>query len=102
MKAPINRVLPTPVASAKQTDGNSRSKSVTVGNSLRIISSASAKSAAFFGEMISVMRSRISNEWRCGGRKLNRPAMALTCRFMLQSSLPARIDERAGPPVWNA
>ena len=36
MNAPISRVLPTPVASAKQSDGNSRSKSVTVGNSLRI------------------------------------------------------------------
>ena len=36
MKAPMSRVLPTPVASAKQSEGNSRSKSATVGNSLRI------------------------------------------------------------------
>ena len=43
MNAPINRVLPTPVASAKQSDGNSRSKSVTVGYSLRMISSAAGE-----------------------------------------------------------
>ena len=36
MNAPISRVLPTPVARAKQTDGNSRSKSVTVGHSALI------------------------------------------------------------------
>ena len=34
MNAPMSRVLPTPVARAKQSDGNSRSKSVTDGNSL--------------------------------------------------------------------
>ena len=32
MKAPISRVLPTPVARAKQSEGKSRSKSVRVGN----------------------------------------------------------------------
>ena len=47
MNAPISRVLPTPVASAKQSDGNSRSKSVTDGNSLRIAASAAATSAPF-------------------------------------------------------
>ena len=83
MKAPINRVLPTPVASAKQTDGNSRSKSVMVGYSPRMTSSAAANSAALFGGTISVMRSKISSEWRCGGRRLNRPPMALTWRFMI-------------------
>jgi len=58
MKAPINRVLPTPVASAKQSDGNSRSKFVTPGNSLWIAASAAATSAPFFGGAISVTRSR--------------------------------------------
>ena len=47
MNAPISRVLPTPVASAKQSDGNSRSKSVTVGNSLRMTSSACLDVVAF-------------------------------------------------------
>ena len=58
MKAPISRVLPTPVASAKQSDGNSRSKSVTDGNSVRMASSAATRSAPFFGDAISVMRSQ--------------------------------------------
>ncbi len=49
MKAPISRVLPTPVASAKQSDGNSRSKSVTDGNSLRMAARAAWTSAPFFG-----------------------------------------------------
>ena len=31
MNAPMSRVLPTPVASAKQSDGKSRSKSSTAG-----------------------------------------------------------------------
>ena len=35
---------------------------------------------------ISVMRSRISSERRCGGRRLRRPAMALTWRFMASSA----------------
>src|ERR1035437_2063362 len=83
MNAPMSRVLPTPVASAKQKDGNSRSKSVTVGNSQRRISSAAAMSGPLCGGMISVMRSRISSERRCGARKLNRPAMALTLGFIL-------------------
>ena len=32
MKAPISRVLPTPVASAKHSEGKSRSKSESLGN----------------------------------------------------------------------
>ena len=35
------------------------------------------------GGTISVMRSRISSERRCGGRRLRRPAMALTWRFIV-------------------
>jgi hypothetical protein len=62
MKAPMSRVLPTPVAKAKHSDGNSRSKSVTVGNSLRIAASAAVRSTAFLGGTISVIRSRISSE----------------------------------------
>ena len=68
MNAPINRVLPTPVASAKQSEGKSRSKSVTVGNSLLMAASALATSTFFAGGTISVIRSRISSERRCGGR----------------------------------
>jgi hypothetical protein len=78
MNAPINRVLPTPVASAKQSEGKSRSKSVTVGNSLPMASIAACRSASFFGGTISVTRSRISSDRRCGGRRLKRPAMELT------------------------
>src|SRR5574337_997771 len=88
MKAPISRVLPTPVASAKQSEGNSRSKSVTVENSLRIAASAASRSTPFLGGAISVTRSRISSERRCGARKLKRPVMALTWRFMV--SVPAQ------------
>ena len=36
----------------------------------------------FLGGTISVIRSRISSEWRWGGRRLRRPAMALTWRFI--------------------
>src|ERR1017187_6778848 len=79
----MSRVLPTPVASAKQMDGNSRSKSVTFGNSDLMIASAAAASGDLLGGTISVMRSRISSDSRCDGRKLNRPARALTCRFIL-------------------
>ena len=39
----------------------------------------------FSGGAISVMRSRISSERRCGGRRLRRPAMALTWRFKSES-----------------
>ena len=41
-EAPMSRVLPTPVARAKQSEGNSRSKSVTEGNSLWMAASAAA------------------------------------------------------------
>ena len=78
MKAPINRVLPTPVASAKHNEANSRSKSVTVGNSARIAASAASRSMLLVGGAISVMRCRISNESRWGFRRLRRPEMALT------------------------
>src|SRR5437870_6876041 len=82
MNAFMSRVLPTPVASAKQSDGNSFSKSVTDGNSLRIVASAAATSDPFFGGTISVTRSRISSECRCGGRRLRRAAMVFTWRFI--------------------
>jgi hypothetical protein len=58
----MSRVLPTPVASAKQSDEKSLSKSVTVGNSLLIAVRAVFRSAFFFGGTISVIRSRISKE----------------------------------------
>ena len=38
--------------------------------------------ASFRGGTISVIRSRISSDCRWGGRRLNRPAMALTWRFI--------------------
>ena len=79
--------LPTPVASAKHSDANSRSKSCTDGNSLRIASSAAATPAPFFGGAISVTRSSSSRDLRCGGRSDNLPAMALTCRF-IGTSIP--------------
>src|SRR5688572_22386827 len=82
MNAPIKRVLPTPVARAKHNEGNSRSKSVTEGNSLAMASSALPISGSFFGGAISVMRSRISSDRRCGGRRLRRPAIALTFWFI--------------------
>jgi len=49
MKASIKRVLPTPVARAKHSEGNSRSKSVTEGNSLAIASSAPPRSSSLPG-----------------------------------------------------
>ena len=53
---------------------------------------------------ISQTRSRISSDSRCGGRRLRRPAMALTCRFMLalavgpveQRRLPEHRDSAPG------
>ena len=83
MKAPISLVLPTPVARAKQKEGKSRSKFVTVGNSRCIAASDAVRSPPLLGGTISVMRSRISSDIRCGGLKLRRPAMALTWRFIV-------------------
>jgi hypothetical protein len=42
-----------------------------------------AVSASLPGGAISVMRWMISNEIRWGGRRLRRPEMALTCRFIV-------------------
>ncbi len=56
MKAPMRRVLPTPVARAKQREGNSRSKSVTEGYSLRMTASWSSTDDDLPGGAISVMR----------------------------------------------
>lgn len=39
------------------------------------------RSCARLGGTISVMRSSISIERRCGGRRLRRPSRALTCGF---------------------
>ena len=47
------------------------------------------------GGAISVMRSRISSERRWGGRRLRRPAMALTWRFMAPPL--SAVDRR----VWH-
>src|SRR5438132_1324692 len=82
MKAPISRVLPTPVASAKQSEGKSRSKSVSVGYSVRMVASAAARSAVLGGGAISVARSSSARDSCCGGRRLRRPVMELTWRFM--------------------
>src|SRR5712692_10111544 len=101
MNAPVKRVLPTPVARAKQSEGNSRSKSATVGNSLRVAANAASRSASFFSGTISVMRARISSERRCGGRRLRRPAIALTWRFM-KTSVFSFLDEfplSGRPPI---
>ena len=54
------------------------------GNSLRITLSA-GEVFRLRGGTISVTRSRISSEWRWGGRKLRRPEMALTWRFISSS-----------------
>src|SRR5690606_6426955 len=83
MKAPMSRVFPTPVASAKQTEGKSRSKSVTDSYSLRISSKASATAVDLLGGTISVIRWRRSSDSRWGGRRLRRPEMALTWRFII-------------------
>src|ERR1700688_704302 len=94
MNAPIRRVLPTPVASAKHSDGNSRSKSVTDGNSEWIVERVAWISCSLRGDAISVTRSSISSERCCGGRRLIRPAMGFTSRFNvhllpLQGKAPA-------------
>ncbi len=47
--APISRVLPTPVARAKHTDGKSRSKSVTPGYNCRTAASAAPTSVPIRG-----------------------------------------------------
>ena len=78
MKAPIRRVLPTPVAREKQSEGNSRSKSVTVGNSLWMAVSPAVRSLPFLGGRISQIRSRIARESRWGWRRLRRPEIELT------------------------
>jgi len=59
MKARVSRVSPTPVARAKQRDGKSRSKSVTVEYSDSTARRAPATSAPFSREMMSQMRARI-------------------------------------------
>ncbi|WP_239236897.1 hypothetical protein [Candidatus Nitrotoga sp. BS] len=53
MNAPISRVLPTPVASAKHREGNSRSKFLTDGKSLQMIFSATAMSASLLRQNFS-------------------------------------------------
>ena len=60
-------------------------------------SSAAATSAPFFGGAISVTRSRISSDSRCGGRRLRRPAMALTCRFIVAA--PRASNEAPAAPA---
>ncbi len=45
---------------------------------IRIAANTAATSASFFGGTISVIRSKISSELRWGGRRLNRPVIALT------------------------
>src|ERR1039458_7649214 len=81
MTAPIKRVLPTPVASAKQSDANSRSKSVTEGNALWIACNAWAASVSLLRGSNSQTVSRISSESRCGWRRLKRLAIAQSCCF---------------------
>jgi len=89
MKAPISRVLPTPVASAKQSDGKSRSKEVTEGNSERITASAATGSAVLLGGAISTARANLARASRCGGRRLSRPLIVLTSGFIRISWRPA-------------
>src|ERR1017187_3913961 len=81
MNAPIRRVLPTPVASAKHSDANSRSKSVTEGNALWIACNAWAASVSLLRGSSSQTLSRISSESRCGWRRLKRLAIAQSCCF---------------------
>ena len=78
MNAPIRRVLPTPVAKEKQSDGNALSKSFTDGNSLWIISKICFVSAPFVRFQISKTLSRIFRLSLCGSRRLRRFAIVFT------------------------
>ena len=98
MNAPISRVLPTPVARAKQSDGNSRSKSASPGYSAFNAAIAASLSAPFFNDTSSVSRSRISSERRCGARRLRRFATVLTMRFIVGG---ATQRETTGGAPWT-
>src|SRR3990172_13273143 len=91
MNAPMSRVFPTPVERGKQSEGKSRSKSVTVGNSVWMTLSdwatfacaASADRSAFFSSgMMSQTLARISSDSRWGGRRLSRLAIMFTLEFI--------------------
>lgn len=73
----LSRVLPTPVARAKHREGNSRSKSVNVGNSLLIAAKFVSQSAIFGMFKNSQIRARISKDSRWGWRRMRRLAMLL-------------------------
>ncbi len=74
----MSRVLPTPVASAKHSEGNSRSKLVTVGNYWLIFAKRVSISHCLLMGKSSQIRARISNDCRCGGRGMRRLAILLT------------------------
>jgi uncharacterized membrane protein len=74
----MSRVLPTPVASVKQSEGNSHSKLVTLGNSwlifaklVYILHCLSILHCLLIGKS-SQIRAFISNDCRCGGGRLRR------------------------------
>ena len=77
-EAPIRRVLPTPVARAKQRDGNSRSKLVTDGNSARIAARAASTSTSFRGGRDLRHAVQYFERLALRRRRLKRPAMAFT------------------------
>ena len=105
INAPISRVLPTPVANAKQRDGKSRSKSVTVLNSDCIVFSALLMSSCKEPDTTlssannSATLARISTESRCGARRLRRFARAFTSEFIGYGSprQPPRITAWSRP-----
>ena len=68
MQAPINLVLPIPVASAKQNDGKSLSKLLSVGNKLCTASSSALRSGVFDRVSTSHNLANISTLSRCGLR----------------------------------
>src|SRR3989339_65942 len=78
----MSRVLPTPVAREKQTDGKSRSKSEQVGYKARILASSPAGSTFFFNSKTSASFSIISKLSACGLRRLKRFLIAWALVFI--------------------
>ena len=94
LDAPIKRVLPTPVASAKHKDGKSRSKSVSVGNSAcsaACMAASSSAERACESRKAGTDSSALCNRSKltdCGSRRLKRPATVRTIFSRLMLHLP--------------
>jgi hypothetical protein len=74
----MSRVLPTPVASVKQSEGNSHSKLVTLGNSWLIFAKLVSILHCLLIGKSSQIRAFISNDCRCGGGRLRQLPILLT------------------------